>query len=179
MDSLLSRDTGQRWHRWRNNSTFAAPPFAHLHITGTIAGDSTDIIFTADLPPVPSVPPLENLGVQWFSGFNCELPVEPGAEGYFTFDLPAWTIISDNVELAEFVTAGDPLGQRWSLSPIPDGNDFDEQYWSGFRVFATRFMPDWVAPWNARQPTFLQGIYKLGFVGGLTTYLTDFINIES
>lgn len=173
----LPRTTGCRWHRWKNISAFDAPPFACVTLQGVLTSDNSEIIFTGGTELV-ATPPLENLGVQRYAAFNSEKVVAPGGTGEITFDLPAWTIIQENVELMGFATIS-ALSQRWSLGPIPDGNTLPEEYYSGFRVFATRYFPEWVAIWEEKQPEFLVGNFRIGLVGGLTTYLTDFTNIES
>lgn len=180
-----ARDAGQRWFKWVNLDTLDCPPFGAIRITGSrIVG--TDLVFEATRISGNAVHPWEE-GVPWNAAFNDEHAVEPvednpDAIGWLTMDLPAWTIISDSVILMSFCTwlAGSSA-QRWSLHHVTEvGPVADElQYLPGFRVFATRYMPEWYDTWNARQPGFLQGNYKLGWVGGLATQLNDSLDLTA
>lgn len=178
------RVTGQRWHRWVNVDPKECPPFGAVYITGSrIVG--TEFVFEAKRLPIATGPdiglhPWLN-GVPWNAAFNDEHSLEPVADsadatGWLTMDLPAWTIISESVTLMSFVTflAGS-TNQRWSLHHVPEVGLFDSElvYLPGFRVLATRYMDGWYDIWHARQPDFLQGNYKIGFVGGLVTALND------
>ncbi len=176
-----ARQTGQRWLKWINLAGVVCPPFGVVAITGSRVVN-TDIVFEADELPTdeasdPAAPWLN--GVPWNAAFNDHDAVEPGGTGWLTVDLPAWGLITESLTLmsfASFRAVGG--GQRWSLGTIPD-NRTDYEYWPGFRVFGTRYFPDWVSTWNTRLPGFLEGNYKIGWLGGLATSLVDSLDVTA
>lgn len=178
-----ARDTGQRWLSWINVSDTIIPPWAVVAITGSRIVDTRIVFEAGRLPEDPvtdSLPIWEN-GVPWNAAFNDAQAVDVGAEGLLTVDLPAWCLISESATVMDFVThyvRG--TDQRFSLHEIRDSTDPRFlAYWPGFYVLAARFIPEFTTIWNAKSPRFLQGNFKIGFVGGLATDVLAFDQVQN
>lgn len=180
----VRRDRGPRWFSWINVSDTVIPPWAVIAITGSRIVD-TRIVFEGDrLPEDPITDPLPSWqnGVPWNAAFNDHRGVEIGAEGKLTVDLPAWCLITESLMVMDFASYNvRGTGQRFSLLTLPPNLDVESPlrfYWPGFHVLATRYIPEFHDIWNAKAGHFLQGNFKIGFVGGLATDVLAFDQVQ-
>ena len=158
--AVAGRDGGQRWLDWVNEDPGGdtCPAFGVISLVAS-QFDGRSLIFTGRRQS-PSYAPTEELrGADWYVAFNGPRPVEAGQRGKLTFDLPAWCQITPGIRVGRFMSVTtDPTD--WRLHTVPF-DEPDQYLWGGFNVFAKREIKDDNG----------NGIYTIGFVGGLVTYL--------
>jgi len=186
VNQIVSRETGQRWMRWRNDSDLPCPPWGWFIITGSFL-DGMEVIWTGIVNDGPStVNDNDDTGVSFKSGFNSEQAVDPNETGRFTVDLPTWCLIqpatsdvADPIEneigLMGFYTyqsGCDPWALRRKIVGAVPSAQYD--LWDGYRVFAIRDISEFTAIWRAKlgAGTFATGEFRIGLIGGLVTELT-------
>jgi len=164
---ILTRETGQRWMRWRNQSATTCPPWGWFVINGVYV-DGMEIVWNGITNDD------DDKGVPWTAGFNSSVAVPPGETGLFTVDLPTWCLIEpptgdgtqtgNDYGLGGFVTYVAPSDIPWALRDKITGSDPDVDrslQWTGYAVFAIREIPEFNALWN------VDNHFRIGFIGSM------------